>query len=370
MRYDCAIIGAGPAGASAAYHLARRGHSVLLLEKAALPRYKPCGGGVSPQVAQWFDFDFSPAISLKLDQVRYTWQMGEAIEAKLNVQAPVWMVRREVFDQFLVKQAQGRGAEVCDRTPVTGLTNRGDQWQIHTDQGDFASRYVIAADGGKGPTAGWLGFKTRRRKLAIALEAEAYSPISHPPLLHLEMGLVKQGYLWNFPKADGQSIGIGVFPGGKSQGLKQCLQTYGQSFGLDLTQWPTAIHPLSVWQGKQRLHTERALLAGEAACLVDPFTAEGIRPSMYSGVQAAIAIHDALNGNPDALPHYSQHIHDGWGADLAWADRIAKLFYALPRLGYRLMGHPRATPIMLQIFCGEKRYRDVAHRALQRLTGQ
>lgn len=64
--YDCIIVGAGPAGATAAYHLSKAGHSVLLLEAAQLPRYKPCGGGVSPQVADWFDFDFSPAISVKV----------------------------------------------------------------------------------------------------------------------------------------------------------------------------------------------------------------------------------------------------------------------------------------------------------------
>jgi flavin-dependent dehydrogenase len=46
--YDCVIVGAGPAGGAAAYHLAKRGRSVLVLEKDPLPRYKPCGGGVSP----------------------------------------------------------------------------------------------------------------------------------------------------------------------------------------------------------------------------------------------------------------------------------------------------------------------------------
>ena len=72
-RYDCIIVGAGPAGASAAYHLSQRGRSVLLLEKAALPRYKPCGGGVSPEIGQWFDFDFEPVISQKVTRTRYTW---------------------------------------------------------------------------------------------------------------------------------------------------------------------------------------------------------------------------------------------------------------------------------------------------------
>lgn len=53
---ECIVVGAGPAGGSAAYHLAKRGREVLVLEKESLPRYKPCGGGVSPIVQNWFDF--------------------------------------------------------------------------------------------------------------------------------------------------------------------------------------------------------------------------------------------------------------------------------------------------------------------------
>ena len=52
--FDCIVVGAGPAGGTAAYHLAKRGRSVLVLEREALPRYKACSGGVSPAIAQWF----------------------------------------------------------------------------------------------------------------------------------------------------------------------------------------------------------------------------------------------------------------------------------------------------------------------------
>jgi flavin-dependent dehydrogenase len=82
--FDCIIVGAGPAGGAAAYHLAKQGHSVVILEKETLPRYKPCGGGVSPIVGKWFDFDFSPAISMKVDTLRYTWEMGDEVEAKVE----------------------------------------------------------------------------------------------------------------------------------------------------------------------------------------------------------------------------------------------------------------------------------------------
>ena len=59
---DCIIVGSGPAGGSAAYHLAKLGRSVLVIDRETLPRYKVCSGGVSPAVGAWFDFDFSPVI--------------------------------------------------------------------------------------------------------------------------------------------------------------------------------------------------------------------------------------------------------------------------------------------------------------------
>jgi len=117
--YDCIVVGAGPAGGSAAYHLAKRGRRVLVLEKEALPRYKPCGGGVSPQVAEWFDFDFSPAISLKTRDFRFTWNLSDPVELNLSELEPIWMVRRDIFDQFLIQQAQRQGAELrVDRKSV------------------------------------------------------------------------------------------------------------------------------------------------------------------------------------------------------------------------------------------------------------
>ena len=81
--FDCIIVGAGPAGGAAAYHLAKRGRSVLILERLAFPRLKPCGGGVSPAIAQWFDFDFSPAISTTVERIRYTWQLDDAVESAI-----------------------------------------------------------------------------------------------------------------------------------------------------------------------------------------------------------------------------------------------------------------------------------------------
>ncbi len=367
--YDCIIVGAGPAGGSAAYHLAKRGRSVLLLEKASLPRYKPCGGGVSPQVAQWFDFDFSPAISLKIKAIRYTWKMDDPVEAEINTPEPIWMVRRDVFDHFLVQQAQKQGAELRDNTEVTGTEFRSDRWVVKTATENFEGRYVIAADGAKGPVSKWLGFKDRKRRLGGALEAEAMVANPDARFIHFEFGMDNNGYIWNFPKIDGYSIGVGTFRGGEPQDFKTILSEYANLFGIDSTTCKQFGHPLCLWDGDQKLHTQNALLAGEAACVVDPFTAEGIRPSMLTGVKAAESIDSALSGDANALERYSQVISEEWGADMLWAQRLAGVFYRVPGIGYRMgIKRPAATYRMGQILCGDLRYADVASGAIKRLS--
>ncbi len=368
--YDCIIVGAGPAGGTAAYHLAKRGRSVLVLEKESLPRYKPCGGGVSPQVAKWFDFDFSPAISTKVDTIRFTWKMGDPVQAELQTPEPMWMVRRDVFDHFLIQQAQKQGAELKDSTEVKSIEFQNDAWQVNTTNGAFTGKFIIAADGAKGPMAKLLGFKERQRRLGGALEAEASADVVNSNIAHFEFGMVKNGYIWNFPKADGYSIGIGTFRGGEGQDFKKILSEYSNLFGIDLKTTKQYGHPLCLWDGNQRLHTQNAILAGEAACVVDPMTAEGIRPSIFSGLKAAEAMDRAISGDINALEKYTQVITEEWGADMVWAQRLAGVFYRIPGVGYKVgVKRPSATVRMGQILCGEMKYGDVAGRALKRLSG-
>lgn len=367
--YDCLIVGAGPAGGTAAYHLAKKGRSVLVLEKESLPRYKPCGGGVSPIVAQWFDFDFSPAISLRVNTIRYTWNMGDPVEAELQTPEPIWMVRRDIFDHFLIQKAQEQGAELRDQTEVMGIEFKSDRWQVNTANGPIEARYLIAADGAKGPMARWLGFKERKRRMGGALEAEAMTEIENPQTAHFEFGMVKNGYIWNFPKADGYSIGIGAFRGGTAQNLREIVTKYSTMFEVDFTAIKQHGHPLCLWEGNQTLHTQQAVLAGEAACVVDPFTAEGIRPSMFSGLKASEAIDQALSGDINALERYTAVISEEWGADMVWAQRLAGAFYRVPGLGYRIgIKKPGATRRMGQLLSGEVRYSDVASSAIQKLS--
>ncbi|MDP8935845.1 MAG: FAD-dependent monooxygenase, partial [Cyanobacteriota bacterium] len=155
--FNCIIVGADPAGSTAAYHLAKQGRSVLALEKASLPRNKPCGDGVSGAIAHWLDFYLSPAISLKANKISYAWKMQDQVKVEIN--SPMWMVQRDIFDDFLIKKAQKTGAELRDSTEVKAIEFKKYLWEVKTNSEPVSGRYLIAADGACGPMTKGLRLK-------------------------------------------------------------------------------------------------------------------------------------------------------------------------------------------------------------------
>lgn len=367
--YEAVIVGAGPAGATAAYHLAKRGKSVLLLEKSSLPRYKPCGGGVSPAIASWFDFDFSPVIENTITQVEYSWQRGDIVRAEIQNVQPMWMVKRDKFDHFLVSQAQAQGVEVKENTEVTGVSFHNQTWTITTNNGNYQASYLIAADGARGVLSQWLGFKPRQQFLGGTLEVRSEVPAQGRSRACFDLGYLKHGYIWNFPKAEGYTISGAYFrPKGKPEELKKQIIDYATKFGLDLSNSQYFDYHLSLWADNQPLHTEGALLAGEAAGVGDPLTGEGIRPSILTGIKAADAIEQALEGDSHALAGYTQTITQEWGADMLLAQRLAGVFYQFPKIAYKVgVKRPAAAQIMGKLLCGELRYGDVTEQAIKLL---
>lgn len=104
MHHDVLIIGAGPAGSSAAYALAQAGRSVLILDKQPFPRDKPCGGGLTPKTLKRLPFDISHLIESHCHQVELT-NNGKHPHHLPQAGLFCAMVQRPGFDQFLLQQA-------------------------------------------------------------------------------------------------------------------------------------------------------------------------------------------------------------------------------------------------------------------------
>ncbi len=209
--YDAAIIGGGPAGASAAYYLSKAGKRIVLFEKQSLPRYKTCGGGIIHNVNFILPFGFKEVI----ENYCYRAELYDHL-AKLNFSTQrnkpiIMMVMREEFDNYLLTKAKELGAEVFDETAVMDIENFSDYILVSTRGMNIKAEFVLAADGAAGIVSRKMGTKKYITKLP-ALEGEIfvndtdYEKFSSSA--RFDFDIIPYGYGWVFPKNHHLSAGV------------------------------------------------------------------------------------------------------------------------------------------------------------------
>jgi geranylgeranyl reductase family protein len=377
MDAEVIVIGGGPAGAAAAFHLAARGRAVLLLEREPAGRGKPCGGGMAASVQRWFPFDLSPAVEQVIRRVRFSWCLEDPVVAELPGDAPFWIVRRARLDAFLAEQAVAAGGRLLQPLAAERLERQQGLWRVGLSDGEMlTSRAVVIADGSGSRLAGAHGLGPARPRYAATVSVEVEGEVAEPDTARFEFGLVHHGFCWAFPRQGGWSIGVGTFIGQQEADSEAVLSALLPSLGLPGDAGVRQRGQLRVWDGHHPLHGRGEagtglLVAGDAASLCDPFLAEGLRPSLLSGCRAAEALDLWLAGDEGAPAAYSQRLRSEWGESMAWGRRIAQVFYRLPKVGYQLgIKRPTAPRRIAQILSGEMGYGDIAQRAIRRLLFQ
>jgi geranylgeranyl reductase family protein len=375
--FDVIVAGAGAGGAAAAYFLTQAGLSVLVVEKARLPRYKACGGAIPRRFLAQFPIEFEPVVQAAPISTSFCFPGLPEIDVDLPDQ-PIVMVMRSEFDAFLLSQS---GAEVLEGVVVSGVAETDDQVQVTAGDDSFTARYVVGADGPLSQVARSLGLR-QSRQLGGTLEAEV--PLDGNGALQAQygshavfvMGVVPWGYSWIFPKGDCLSVGIARFRPGRVA-LRSALVREMEGRGISLQGTPIHGHPMPCYQAPtwpfwpeatlgplvrkplERLSTRRCLLVGDAAGLVDPLIGEGIRYAISSARLAAGAI---AKGD---LSGYETTVWRQIGRDLGTAGLAARIYYSLPWLGYQLGLRNRETmQYLVDVMAGRASYQGIGRKLI------
>jgi geranylgeranyl reductase family protein len=273
---DVTIIGAGPSGTLLAYLLAVQGLRVAIVEKARLPRVKPCGGGLNQKTVDLLPFPIDTVIERVVSRLTFTQRLRRPFSR--TYPAPlVSLVTRCTFDHLLVQRAAAAGAQVYEACRVTELADGPRQVRVHTTSDTWNSRYLVFADGAKGTARRQLGFPpTAPHDIGLDMDVEASATCPWTPdRLYIDWGSYPQGYAWAFPKADHWSIGV-KGPVSQSRMLPSYLRQFMQRWGLQPPpgKLPYLAHMLPTRTPEMPLVRGRALVLGDAAGLLEPLRAK------------------------------------------------------------------------------------------------
>ena len=366
QSYDVIVVGAGPAGATLAYQLAKRGIGVLLLEKETLPRYKCCAGGLTSKTVKLLDFDISGVVEDVICGLSFAFDLGSPY-LRQHSQPLIYTVMRDAFDHLLVKNAQECGAALVDGQKVTQIRVNSDRVEVSTPDNVFRSRLVAGADGAYSVVARELGMGKDIEYL-VAIESEVVVPQEElakwKSQIRADLGCVAAGYAWVFPKRSHLSIGVGCLTPG-ARHLNRYHQKFLDSLGIDnhaVTRSTSHLIPTTtkgnlVWQDK-------ALLLGDAAGLADPLTGEGIYYAILSAQLAAPVIEDSLAHGKEKLKDYQEAVDEKIMSELKTAHVLSRFFIRFPRLVFELLKRSDgAWTAGCGLISGELKYTDIKERA-------
>jgi geranylgeranyl reductase family protein len=347
MNYDVVIVGAGPAGATAAKFLAEKGDNVLLLDKSSFPRDKPCGGVLSIRTLKRFPYISEDLISAySFDCSISSSSMRNQFQVQMDDPISAFVVRKD-FDHGLVRLAVASGAVFRDGVSATNLQTLNDKALLSLDTGEvIESQLVIGADGVWSMVAKKSGLGQHYPHIGRCLFQEVpmasdlldqyFTEKKKTSLFVKFMGV--DGFGWVAPKKNCVNIGIGeIQPTASQQRNKRPLKEVYQEYISVLKKLkviPPTITPGTIQGGAlpmrpfEKTFADRVLLCGDAAGQMNPLTGDGIHYAMSAGMFAADVCVKALEGGTtDAsfLSKYQRVWKKDFGGEIKIFQRVLNM---------------------------------------------
>jgi geranylgeranyl reductase family protein len=324
-HWDVVVVGAGPAGSTAARIAAAAGSRVLLLDAARFPRYKTCGGGLIGTSLALLPPEALAAVERRVATASFALDGGPARRVR-STRPFLALVRREVLDQALVDAAIEAGAVFRDRTRVARIQEDADGVVLSTATGRLRAGTVVGADGSAGIVARHVGVRIARTDLGLEVELAGVGA-GWAGRVHLDWGRDPGTYGWVFPKDDRLTVGV-IQRKGEGSATREYLARLLDGLGLaDRERLHDAGH-LTRWREPgSPVRRGRVLVAGDAAGLLEPWTREGISFALRSGAAAGVA---AAGADEAALAAYERYVAEVLEPEQRAGARLLRLFEHAP----------------------------------------
>lgn len=292
LKYDVVVVGAGPAGSSAAKAAAEQGVSVLILEKKD-------SVGVPVRCAEWVPQMLSLHVQIGRKHIA---RKIELLETHLpdgdvvRMRSPGWMLDRAGFDQSLALAAVRAGAHILTGSEVTDLHPQGVAAKLRGRREDVRAKVTIGADGPLSVTGRCIDQKNTDFVSAVQFEVPLERETDSTEVyFDLEY---KGGYAWLFPKRDTANVGVGVRNGMGANPLEalddfvERLEREGRIRSRTAVGFTSGLIPVSGPLEKTRVRN--VLLVGDAAGQTNPITGGGIPQAVICGRIAGKAAAEAV----------------------------------------------------------------------------
>jgi digeranylgeranylglycerophospholipid reductase len=330
--WDVLVVGAGPAGVSAARSAAANGAETILLEKnPKITAVKPCGEATGSQTFETAGISPNPSIILHEVNARVYAPNMEYVD----IDEIGYSINKSMFLLEVAKKAAEAGAKIKVRETVSAVEREDGLMRVKSSGETYESKVVIGADGFNSTVAKHVGIREKSEPIPTIQYLMANCELDYPDTARFFLGheVAPKGYAWIFPRGEKiAEVGIGVRGASAKLYLDRFIERFESELGdaqiLDYRGAPVPIGGMI-----DNNVVDGTILVGDAAGTVVPLTGAGIHASTGAGLVAGeVAAEAAAEGDTSAerLQDFRGRYEDPWGAKIKSSLKVMRALETLP----------------------------------------